>query len=219
MKKNKNTKVGIVVAVLLLAVGFAAVSTTLYINGTAIIKPDTENFVKNVVFMDGEDQPTITSTVKGENNTTGSVTLDGDKRVITFVTPAFTNIGDNSVVEFDVENKSQYNAVLADSNAISCSQIELNEDGTLKLDSETKLGNKIATDEHISIVASTNYDGQTIVKDGNTKSLGRGSVTVSMIKSYVGGVETTDTEKKLGIQCTIGATAAEATTTTTVAGE
>ncbi len=35
MKKNKTAKTGIIVAILLLAVGFAAITTTLVINGTA----------------------------------------------------------------------------------------------------------------------------------------------------------------------------------------
>ena len=52
MKKNKTAKTGIIVAILLLAVGFAAITTTLYINGTAVIKPDDENFKKNVIFTD-----------------------------------------------------------------------------------------------------------------------------------------------------------------------
>ena len=45
--KNKKYLLG---GLLLLGIGFAAVSTTLYINGTVNIKADTQNFEENVIF-------------------------------------------------------------------------------------------------------------------------------------------------------------------------
>ena len=44
----KAKKTGIALAVLGLTVGFAAVSTTLFINGTTTIKSNKEDFVKNI---------------------------------------------------------------------------------------------------------------------------------------------------------------------------
>ena len=63
MKKNKTAKTGIIVAILLLAVGFAAITTTLVINGTAKIVPDSENFEKNVIFTEATATEGATATI------------------------------------------------------------------------------------------------------------------------------------------------------------
>ena len=59
--KNKKYLLG---GLLLLGIGFAAVSTTLYINGTVNIKADTQNFEENVIFK--------TATVDSESAAAGT---------------------------------------------------------------------------------------------------------------------------------------------------
>ena len=70
MKKNKTAKTGIIVAILLLAVGFAAITTTLVINGTAKIVPDSENFEKNVIFTDATASEGATATISEDGKIT-----------------------------------------------------------------------------------------------------------------------------------------------------
>ena len=94
----KRKKIMLLV-VLLMAVGFAAVSTTLYINGQTKINANQEDF--NVIFtkaiLDGEDK---SSSVISEDGTT-----------ITYSTNDLMSLGQKSILDFTVKNNSkQYDA-------------------------------------------------------------------------------------------------------------
>ena len=90
MKKKGS----IVVAILLLAVGFAAISTTFIINGTAKVSENNEDF--SVIFtkatLDGQDV---------YNNV-----IDGTKKTITFETKELKTLNDSSILNYEVTNNS-----------------------------------------------------------------------------------------------------------------
>ena len=90
MKKRAS----IVVAILLLAVGFAAISTTLIINGSAKVGENTDDF--SVIFtkatLDGQD---VYANV-----------IDDTKKVITFQTNDLKTLNQTSVLNYEVTNNS-----------------------------------------------------------------------------------------------------------------
>ena len=102
----KITKKGILLVVLFLTIGFAAITTTLTITGTITIKPNNENFEQNVIFT-------------AANSDDGEVVLAGDGKSFTFTTNEFKAIGDDATVTFTIANNSNYKAVLG-SPAVSC---------------------------------------------------------------------------------------------------
>ena len=87
-------KASIVVAILLLAVGFAAISTTLIINGSAKVSENNEDF--SVIFtkatLDGQDV---------YNNV-----IDSTKKIITFETNDLKTLNQTSVLNYEVTNNS-----------------------------------------------------------------------------------------------------------------
>ena len=87
-------KASIVIAVLLLAVGFAAVSTTLIINGSVNIGENTDDF--SVIFtkatLDGTD---VYANV-----------IDDTKKIITFETSDLKKLNQTSVLNYEVTNNS-----------------------------------------------------------------------------------------------------------------
>ena len=90
MKKRES----IVVAILLLAVGFAAVSTTLIINGNAKVGENTDDF--NVIFT--------TATLDGAD--VYSTVVDDTKKTITFETNDLKTLNQTSVLNYIVTNNS-----------------------------------------------------------------------------------------------------------------
>lgn len=103
MKKRNSMKTGIIVAVLTLAVGFAAVTTTLIINGTINIVPDTQDFEEKVIFK--------TATVDPTN---GTATIAADGKSITFTTHELKSIDETSTLTYTIENGSQYGAMIGE---------------------------------------------------------------------------------------------------------
>ena len=87
-------KWSIVVAILLLAVGFAAISTTLIINGSTKVSENADDF--NVIFtaatLDGQDVYTSV--------------IDDTKKVITFETSDLKTLNQTSVLNYEVTNNS-----------------------------------------------------------------------------------------------------------------
>ena len=87
-------KISLVITVLLLAVGFAAVSATLTIKGNANIGENTNDF--SVIFtkatLDGKD---IYNQV-----------IDDTKKVITFETSDLKTLNQTSVLNYEVTNNS-----------------------------------------------------------------------------------------------------------------
>ena len=95
MKKRS----AIIVAIILMSIGFAAISTTLIINGKAKVSENEDDF--SVIFtaasLDGKD------VYKSAVST--------DKQEITFETPNLSKVGDKSVLSYTVTNNSnQYDA-------------------------------------------------------------------------------------------------------------
>ena len=181
-KKKTSMKMGIIVAILLLAVGFAAVSTVLVINGTIKIKPDEEDFNENVVFTEVK----ATETGNTDANSSPSVVLDEKGKKITFTTQVMKDIGETSVLHYKIKNESQYNAVIQ---SINCNTTEVTKDG------------------HITITTSDKLKGKTLAKGATSDE--EDTVTVTMVKSFVG--ETEIEEKTVTFECTIQADAQEAT--------
>ncbi len=84
----------LIVAILLMAIGFAAVSTTLVINGNAKVSENEEDF--SVIFtaasIDGKD---VYSSV-----------IDDTKKVITFETSELKTLNQTSILAYEVTNNS-----------------------------------------------------------------------------------------------------------------
>ena len=91
--KNKKKLIGI--AILIMAVGFAAISATLIINGSTKIGENIDDFdiYFSEAIVDGKDK---TSEVIGENG-----------KVITYTTTDLKTIGQTSVLDFEVTNASK----------------------------------------------------------------------------------------------------------------
>ena len=87
-------KTSIIVAILLLAVGFAAISTTLIINGSAKVGENTEDF--DVIFtaasLDGTDVYTSV--------------IDSTKKIINFTTSDLKTLNQKSVLTYEITNNS-----------------------------------------------------------------------------------------------------------------
>ncbi len=102
-------KKGIIVALILMSIGFAAVTTSLVINGTINYGYDSDEF--DVYFseaiLDGE--------VKSEE------LIDTTKKSITFTTKELSKQGDRSILEYQVMNNSkQYDASVT----IECERVD-----------------------------------------------------------------------------------------------
>lgn len=186
MKKRNSMKAGIIVAVLLLAVGFAAVTTTLVINGTINIVPDTENFEKEVVFA--------TATVDETSKTAGSkAEISTDGKSITLTTHELKSIDETVTLTYTVENGSSYAA---------------------QFDAMTCTSDDDAFDVYVSATPAnalqTTYTADAPLAAGQTSSAD--TVTVKMIKSYAGvaGVESgKDTAVSVVITCQMNVNAVE----------
>lgn len=150
--RNKNL---LLVALLLLSVGFAAVTTTLTINGFVSVRPSYDDFDDNVIFksitVDSE------SVAKG---TTASISDAGKK--ITFTTHKLNSIGEKVKIDYTIENKSQYNALMGE---LTCSSTDA------------------GWDTYLSLTTKNTLNGKTI-ESGATS--GVDSIEIEMIKSFVG---------------------------------
>lgn len=104
-----NKKVMIVITILLLAIGFAIVSTTLVINGSIdVFKDDNIDVIYTSAYLDGVD-------IYESDN------LSDDKKSITFTSKSLKNIGDKSILEYEITNKSEKSNVLIE---VECSPLK-----------------------------------------------------------------------------------------------
>ena len=92
-------KSAIIIAIILMSIGFASISTTLIINGSAKVSENNEDF--SVIFtaasIDGKD---VYSTV-----------VDDTKKIITFETGELKTLNQTSILTYEVtNNSSQYDA-------------------------------------------------------------------------------------------------------------
>ena len=91
-------KINIMILVFMLIIGFAAVSTTLVINGNLNIGYNEENFSSSVVYTRAETED-------------GTAEINQNEKNITFETKKLENVSETATLEFDVTNKSRnYNA-------------------------------------------------------------------------------------------------------------
>ena len=90
MKKRS----ALIIAILVMAIGFASISTTLIINGSARVFENTEDF--SVIFtkasLDGQD---VYANI-----------IDDTKKIINFNTKDLKNVGDTSVLTYELTNNS-----------------------------------------------------------------------------------------------------------------
>ena len=104
MEESKG-KFVLLALLLVLGVGFAAISVTMYINGTVSIKPDASNFSGNVKFK--------SVSIDAVSEAAGTVaTLSSDGKKIEFTTHVLKEIGEAVTLTYDVTNNSQYNAII-----------------------------------------------------------------------------------------------------------
>ena len=92
-------KSAIIIAIILMSIGFAAVSTTLIINGNAKVSENNEDF--SVIFTAASiDRKDVYSTV-----------VDETKKIITFTTSELKTLNQTSILTYEVtNNSSQYDA-------------------------------------------------------------------------------------------------------------
>lgn len=185
-----KTKKSIVVLVLLMVIGFAAVTTTLTINGVIRLGANQENFKNNLIFQKAELTYSDTNKTVAE----GEVTISEDKKGINFNTQELKNIGENVTLTYDVTNNSQYGAEFK---GITC--IVTNAEGT---DVTEAVNNNT---EYITLEYTKNKDAE----GNNAKISANGGVLtgetlkVTLRKSYVGTETTTTTN--YSVNCTINA--------------
>ncbi len=92
-------KSAIIVAIILMSIGFAAISTTLIINGNAKISENNEDF--SVIF----------TAASIDGNDVYSTAVDETKKTITFTTSELKTLGQTSILKYEVtNNSSQYDA-------------------------------------------------------------------------------------------------------------
>ena len=92
MRKNKKW---LLAAILLLGIGFAAVSTTLYINGNVGITANEADF----------DVKFTKATLDGTDISSTAISADG--KTITYGTNDLSMVGDKSTLDFEVTNNSE----------------------------------------------------------------------------------------------------------------
>lgn len=105
MKKKRKSLIALLIAIGLIGVGYAAITTNIFVTGTANIQADPQNFNDNIQFA--------TATA----STGGTATLSSDKKTITFVTEEFTAVGDSTTLTYTIKNGSNYDASIS---AVQC---------------------------------------------------------------------------------------------------
>ena len=134
-----------ILVVLLLAIGFAAISTTLYINGTSKINPNQEDF--NVYFSDAYV------------NETQDLSVITDDTHISFTT-TFEGLGQKYILDYEVTNGSKnYDAELIMSCTSSSEYLTVTnefDDETILEARDSRLG-KLILEQTKSYVWSMRY--------------------------------------------------------------
>ena len=140
----------LIIAILIMAIGFAAISTTLIINGSAKVSENTEDF--SVIFT--------SATLDGVD--VYNQVIDSTKKIITFETSDLKTLNQTSVLNYEVTNNSNnydaevsVNCKLKDNSEVNHTSIknELENNATVVKAKETLNGtltvtlNKSATEE------------------------------------------------------------------------
>ncbi len=186
MKKGKSVKVGIVIALLLLVVGFAVITTTLNINGTAKFQGNASDFDKSIRFVADTDtakHATIVSSMESKKDD-GTVSVSSDGKTLTFTTPVLDTVNETATVSYYVENRGQYDAKLGE---ISC---------------EATADNAALVD-YIDITASKNYKDLELLhgtEANPTQTAEAATVEVKLNKTYA-----SDEQANITITCKLPA--------------
>ena len=199
MKKRS----AIIVAIVFMMIGFAAVSTTLIINGNARVSENNEDF--SVIFtkasLDGED---VYSSI-----------VDDTKKVITFTSKDLSKVGDSSTLTYEVTNNSanydaeiQINCKVKDNATVKYTSIknELENNATVIKAKETLNGtltitlNKTSTEE-----VRENYVCELTFNAVERDVLGVGSINLyNMIKNNADTTTAINYKVRSGVSGTNG---------------
>lgn len=108
MKKNKNSILGIIVlvAIILVGIAYAAITTNLTVSGSTSVKGDSSNFTNNVIF----------ASATASSGSTASIDTS-DKHKITFTTAELKAVGDEATLTYTIKNESNYGASIS---AVTC---------------------------------------------------------------------------------------------------
>ena len=196
MKKKSGMRSGIVVLVLLLAVGFAAVTTQLVINGTINIGANSTDFEQNVIFKTA----THTGDVQLDGETAGTATISADGKTITYSTQVLDNIGETATLTYTIQNNSQYGASLGQ---LKCSWGSTYDESTAAA--------SLTDNEYVNVVATNGLNGTTLAKGAVTDTTNisaADTVVVTQKKSYAG--DASNTSHTYTFTCQMTATATEA---------
>ncbi len=189
MKKGKSVKAGIVIALLLLVVGFAAVSTTLNFNGTVQVKGNATEFDQNLRFVGDDDEAKHATIVGSMPEKEGStVTVSKNGKTLTFTTPILNTVDETATVSYWVENRGQYDAKFG---TITC---------TAKADNETLL-------DYIEITPSTNYKDLVLAAgttSNPTQTAEPATIAVKLKKTYA-----SEEQANITVTCKLTAEAVE----------
>ena len=156
----------LIIAILLMSIGFAAISTTLIINGNAKVSENNEDF--SVIFtkatLDGKD---VYSTV-----------VDDTKKIITFETSELKTLNQTSVLNYEVtNNSSNYDAEVT----VTC----VPKEGTQA--KYTSIKNKLENDATV-VKAKSSVNGTLTITLDKTS-------TESVTEEYTCKLEFTATER------------------------
>ena len=87
-------KSAIIIAIILMSIGFASISTTLIINGNANVSENQDDF--SVIFT--------AASIEGQD--VYSTAVDDTKKIITFTTSELKTLNQTSVLNYEVTNNS-----------------------------------------------------------------------------------------------------------------
>ena len=169
---KKGITLGIVVMVLLLAVGFAAVTTQLVVNGTINIAPNTTDFETNVQFYSAQATGSAKSGVTGDAD--ASAELSADKKTITFTTQILDELNEEAVLSYDIDNQSTYDAKLGD---MLCSLGNTFDENNASLSLVTSF---------VTITSTNELKNTVVASKSHTSS--KGTVVVKQTKTYDGSI-------------------------------
>lgn len=189
--KGKSKK-SIIILIVLLAIGFAAVTTTLTINGVIKIGANQENFKKGVQFVNGAHL--VYSDEEGHTEEDhGSVTIGEGNTSISFETGKLKNLGEKVTLYYQIKNESQYYAKL---NNLKCTLTRTGEDNINGNSSSTVTAEyvKLTAQSINNIVLDPKGDDAANITNEHT-------VEIDFTKSFVGDADS-DTSS-YNVTCTI----------------
>ena len=108
MKKSNNNfiKLSVLVAIVLVGVAYAAITTNLTVSGSTSVKGDSSNFTNNVIFASASASTGSTATIDSS-----------DKHIITFTTSELKAVNDTATLTYTIKNGSNYGASIS---AVTC---------------------------------------------------------------------------------------------------